>query len=245
MARAPRPRAAGARPLHRARAARCRRHRDRLRALRQPPVAALGRRRPARRPLGRGLARRHARPRPPDRAPALRLLPRPPRRRRRHRADRHRPRALAAPLARGGDGARDRLLRALDQHVPGDPRARRLPPRLRPARPDGGAAGADRPHRRARARRRAPARRHRARRERPDGAAGRPSARRRCCASWRPPSPPGPDPPIPAAPRRTRATAGRGPRACRRSPGCARASCRGRGPSCRTCPRPAVRAACR
>ena len=88
------------------------------------------------------------------RAPALRLLPRPPRRRVRDRAGRPRPRAVRAHAPGGRARARDRLPRAVDQLVPGDAGARALLARLRAARPDRGAAGADRAARRGRARRR-------------------------------------------------------------------------------------------
>ena len=104
-------------------------------------------------------------------------------------ADRHRPRPLAPPRARLGHGAGHRLLRAVDQHLPRDARARRVPPRLWAARADGGAARPDRADRGAGARRRAPARRDRARRERADGRRPGACGRRGCSASWRCASP--------------------------------------------------------
>ena len=106
--------------------------------------ALLARGRAARGALARRLARRHARARPPRRAPALRLLPRPPRRRRRDRADRPRARALRphAPVDRAR--ARDRLPRPVDQLLPGDAGAGPVLARLRAARADRGAARPDR-----------------------------------------------------------------------------------------------------
>ena len=73
------------------------------------PALAAGRDRAARRALARRLARRDARARAPDRAADVRLLPRPPRRRVRHRGDLHRPRAVAAHAA--GDRPGDRRSR--------------------------------------------------------------------------------------------------------------------------------------
>ena len=73
---------------------------------------AVGRERPARRALARRLARRHARPRARDRAAPLRLLPRPPRRRLRHRGDRDRPRPLAATCCSSIGAPRRRLPRS-------------------------------------------------------------------------------------------------------------------------------------
>ena len=59
-------------------------------------------------------------------------------------AGRARPRAVAAHAPRRSRCAGDRVPRAVDQHVPGDAGARALHARLRPARADRGAAGADR-----------------------------------------------------------------------------------------------------
>ena len=127
-----------------ARRARLDRHRGGLRALERRPDVAVGRVRAARRALAGRLARRHARARPALRAPALRLLPRPPGRRLRHRGDRHRARPVAVHAAGGRPGDRRRLPDPLDQHVPRDARVRRLHARLRPLRPHRGARDADR-----------------------------------------------------------------------------------------------------
>ena len=108
------------------------------------PVWLWAASRPAGRALARRLARRHAGARAPQRAAALRLLPRPPGRRGRDRPDRDRPRAVAVHAARDRAGDRGRLPGALDQHLPGDERARRVLARLRAARADRGAARPDR-----------------------------------------------------------------------------------------------------
>ena len=168
-----------ARPPDRARRARRARDRGGLPAVERPPRAAVGGERAARRALARRLARRDARALPPHRAPDVRLLPRPPRRRVRHRGDLHRPRPLAAHAARDRAGDRRRLPAAVDQHVPRDVRVRPLRPRLRPRRPDRDPRRADRPEHRAGAGRRSgrehcrrghdDPRRDRARRGRRDG----------------------------------------------------------------------------
>ena len=100
--------------------------------------------RAARPPVARRLARRHARPRAEDRAPDLRLLPRPSRRRDRDRGDRHRARPLAADAALDRDADRRRLPDPLDQRLPRELCLRPLLDRLRLHRADRGAADPDR-----------------------------------------------------------------------------------------------------
>src|SRR3954469_10774777 len=111
-------------------------------------VQGLRGRRAARRAVARRLARRHARPRPQGRAPALRLLPRPPRRCALDRPRRHRPGPDRLHASHGRARAPDRVPRTLDKHVPGDAGSRRVPPRLWPPRPDRGPPRADRHPRR-------------------------------------------------------------------------------------------------
>ena len=150
----------------------------------------LGGGRVARRALARGFARRDAGPGPARRAAALRLLPRSPRRRGGDGAGGARARAVGADAPVRRTRAGDRLPGAVDQLVPGDAGAGSVLARLRAARADRGAAGADRVARGGGAGRFGvdrgadAARSRRSGWRRGDGGRVDSGARRRTCACW-------------------------------------------------------------